>query len=112
MNAVMEYLSSHPAILTGIIIFIIIVILYFIIKQFIKIALVLLLIALLAGGYYYFQSPGKMSEKVKKSIDTVQSGADKAKGLYKDSKELIDKAQKIPGKVDRIFNEEADKTKK
>ena len=116
MDAIMEYLSSHPAMLTVLVIFAVIIILYFIFKQFVKLALVLLLIVLAAAGYYYFQNPNKMSEKVKESIGTVKSGTDKvmekSKSFYKDSKELIDKTKEVPGDVNRLFKGEGNKARK
>jgi glucan phosphoethanolaminetransferase (alkaline phosphatase superfamily) len=116
MDAIMEYLSSHPAMLTMLVIFAVIIILYFIFKKFIKLVLVLLLIVLAAAGYYYFQNPNKMSEKVKESIDTVKSGTDKvvekSKSFYKDSKDLIDKTKEMPGDVNRLFKGEEKKAGK
>ena len=116
MDAIMEYLSSHPAMLTAFVIFAVIIILYFIFKQFVKLALVLLLIAIAAAGYYYFQNPNKMSEKVKESIGTVKFGTDKvvekSKSFYKDSKELIDKTKEVPGDVNRLLKGEENKARK
>jgi glucan phosphoethanolaminetransferase (alkaline phosphatase superfamily) len=116
MDAIMEYLSSHPAILTALVIFAVIIILYFIFKRFVKLVLVLLLIALAAAGYYYFQNPNKMSEKIKESIGSVKSGTDKvvekSKSFYKDSKELIDKTKEVPGDVNRLLKGEENKVRK
>jgi hypothetical protein len=116
MDTIMAYLSAHPVILKGIVIFAAIIILYFIFKQFIKLALVLLLIVLVAAGYYYFQDPHKMSEKVKKSMDTVKSGSgqvvEKSKNFYKDSKELIDKTKEVPGDFNKLFKSAEDKAGK
>jgi len=112
----MEYLSTHPAILTGIIIFVAVAILYFIFKQFIKLAIVILLIALLAGGYYYLQDPKKMTEKLKTSMEKVQTGTDKvvekSKTFYKDSKELLGKAKEMPGDVGTVLKKATDQNKK
>lgn len=116
MDTVMEYLSAHPAIMTGLVMFAAIVILYFIFKQFIKLALVLLLIILMVAGYYYFQNPQNMSEKVKKSIDTMKSGStevvEKSKSFYKDSKELIDKTKKVPGDIFKLLKDAEDQAGK
>jgi glucan phosphoethanolaminetransferase (alkaline phosphatase superfamily) len=107
MDTITGYLSAHPAILTMIVIFAVIIILYFVFKQFIKLALILLLIALAFAAYYYVQDPNKMTEKVTKSIETVKSGTgtvvEKSKSMYKDSKELADKATKVPRDINKLL---------
>ncbi|PKN71564.1 MAG: hypothetical protein CVU54_00645 [Deltaproteobacteria bacterium HGW-Deltaproteobacteria-12] len=116
MDTIMEYLSAHPMILKGIVIFAAVIILYFIFKQFIKLALVLLIIVLAVAGYYYFQDPHKMPEKVKNSINSVKSGSDqvveKSKSFYKDSQELIDKTKELPRDFNKLFKSAEDKAGK
>lgn len=112
MDTIAEYISSHPAVLTIIVIFVVIIILHFIFKQFIKLALVILLIVMAVVGFYYIQDP----DKIKKTIDTIGAGVDEAKekgkSFFKDSKNLIDKAKDVPGDVNRLLKNSDDKAGK
>ena len=109
MDTIMEYLSSHPAILTALVIFAVIIILYFIFKQFVKLALVLLLIVLAAAGYYYFQDPNTISGKFKESVNTMKSGIndinEKRKTIYTDTKELFKEGKEMPGEVGKMIKD-------
>ena len=67
----------------------------------------MLFILMAVGGYYYFKEPDKTAEKIKQSIETFQTGTDeitdKCKNFYRDTKELFNKAKKVPGDINRLL---------
>jgi Ca2+/Na+ antiporter len=103
MDAITEYISAHPAVLTILIVFVVMVILYFVFKQFIKLALVILLIIIVAIGFYSFKDP----DNFKKTIETIGAGVDEAKekgkSFFRDSKNLFNKTKEVPGEIDRLI---------
>jgi energy-coupling factor transporter transmembrane protein EcfT len=116
MDAIIDYISAHPAVITLLVIFVVIVLLYFVLKQFFKLLLVALFILMAVGGYYYFKEPNKTAQRIKKSIDTVQTGTDeitdKWKNFYRDTKELFNKGKKVPGDINRLLHESSEKMEK
>jgi hypothetical protein len=68
----------------------------------------MLIILLAAFGYYYFKEPGKMQDKVKESVEMMESGftelADKSKSFYTDSKDLYKKSKDAPGQVNKLLD--------
>ncbi len=116
MDAITNYISTHPAVVTLLVIFVIIVLLYFILKQFIKLLLVALIILMAVGGYYYFKEPDKTAIRIKQSIETFQSGTDeitdKCKNFYRDTKELFKKGSKVPGDINRLLKDSDEKVSK
>lgn len=109
MDTIINYISAHPSVITVLVIFVVIVILYFIFKQFIKLLLIVLFILMAVGGYHYFKEPDKTAEKIKQSIETFQTGTDeitdKCKNFYRDTKELFNKAKKVPGDINRLLQD-------
>ncbi|MGA2782671.1 MAG: hypothetical protein ABSF13_12255 [Smithella sp.] len=109
MDAITGYISAHPAVLVIIVISIIILILHFIFKNLIRLALIMLFILLAASGYYYFKDPGKMPEKIEKSINMMKSGineiVDKSTSFRKDTQKLFKESKKMPGEVDKLLKQ-------
>jgi uncharacterized protein YoxC len=68
------------------------------------------------GGYHYFKEPDKTAEKIKQSIETFQAGTDeitdKCKNFYRDTKELFNKAKKVPGDINRLLQDQNGKASK
>jgi Ca2+/Na+ antiporter len=116
MDAIVNYISAHPSVVTLVVIFVVIMLLYFILKQFIKMLLIALFILMAVGGYYYFKDPGKTSEKVKQSVETFQAGTgeitDKLKNLYKDTIALFGQSKKVPGEIDKLLKDSNEKAGK
>ena len=109
MDTIVNYISAHPSVITMLVIFVVIVILYFIFKQFIKLLLIIVFILMAVGGYYYLKEPDKTAEKIKQSIETFQTGTDeitdKCNNFYRDTKELFNKAKKVPGDINRLLQD-------
>jgi hypothetical protein len=99
MEAITGFFTENPTAFKVMIIIVMIVVGYFIFKQFLKLSLVLLLIVLAGAGYHYYNNPQKMSEDVQK----LNSGKEKMKNFYKDSKELIHKTTKVPGDINKLL---------
>lgn len=116
MDAITDYISAHPAVITLLVVFVVIILLYFILKQFIKLLLVVLFILMAFGGYYYFKEPDKTAERIKQSVDTLQAGTDeitnKCKNFYRDTKELFNKGKKVPGDINRLLQDSNEKAGK
>ena len=116
MDEIVNYISAHPAIITLLVIVVVITLLYFILKQFIKLLLVALFILMAVGGYYYFKEPDKTAERIKQSIDTLQSGTDeitdKCQNFFRDTKELFNKGSKVPGDINRLLQDSDEKARK
>jgi len=116
MDAIVNYISAHPSMITLVVIFVAIMLLYFILKQFIKMLLIALFILMVVGGYYYFKEPGKTSERVKQSMETFQTGTgeikDKFKNLYKDTIELFNQSKKVPGDINKLLKDSNEKAGK
>ena len=116
MDTIINYISAHPSVITLLVIFVVIILLYFIFKQFIKLLLVALVILMAVGGYYYFKEPDKTAEKIKQSIETFQTGTDeitdKCNNFYRDTKELFNKAKKVPGDINRLLQDPTEKAGK
>ncbi len=108
MECVYDYFSTHPAAYTMLAIFIVIVILCFILSKFIKLTILLLFIILLVGGVYLSKDPATMPDKIKKSVETLKSGGeqivDKVSNFWRETKDLADKAKKIPGDLDKMLD--------
>ncbi len=104
MEMITGFFTEHPMVFKVMVIFFIIFVAYLIFKQFLKISLALLLIALAGAGYHYYNKPQNISEDVHK-----------IKNIYKDSKNLANKATSLPGEVNKLLkgadNESGDKTK-
>lgn len=116
MDTVTNYISAHPSVITLLVIFVVIILIYFVLKQFIKLLVVMLIILMAAGGYYFFKEPDKTTERIKQSIDTLQSGtdeiADKCKNFFRDTKELFNKGKKVPGEINRLLQDSDEKAGK
>jgi len=105
MEAITGFFTNNPTAFKIMIIFVLIVVAYFIFKQFLKLSLVLLLIVLAGAGYHYYNNPQKMS----KDVQNLNSGVEKLKNFYKDSKELIGKSAKVPGDINKLLKGSEDK---
>ena len=116
MDAIIDYISAHPSVITLLVIFVVIMLLYFVFKQFIKLLMVALFILMAVGGYYYFKEPDKTAARIKQSIDTVQAGTDeitdKFKNFFRDTKELFNKGKKVPGDINRLLQDSNEKAGK
>jgi hypothetical protein len=116
MDEIVNYISTHPAVITLLVVFVVIILLYFILKQFIKLFLVALFVLMAVGGYYYFQEPDKTAQRIKHSVDTLQAGTDeitnKFKNFYRDTGELFSKGKKVPGDINRLLQDSNEKAGK
>jgi len=116
MDEIVNYISTHPAVITLLVIFVVIILLYFVLKQFFKLFLIALFILMAVGGYYYFKEPDKTAARIKQSIDTVQAGTDeitdKFKNFFRDTKELFKKGSKVPGDINRLLKDSDEKAGK
>ena len=108
METIAVFFTENPTVFKVMIIIVLIVVAYFIFKQFLNLSLVLLLIVLTGAGYHYYNNPQKMSEDVQK----LKSGVEKGKSFYKDSKELIHKAAKLPGEINSLLKGKEDQAEK
>lgn len=108
MDAISGYISTHPAIIVIGVILIVLLFLNFIFKNLIRLIIIALFFLLAAFGYYYFHNPVETKEKVKKSVQMVESGIseikDKSKNFYQDGKELYKKTKEAPGGVNKLLD--------
>lgn len=108
MECVYNYFSTHPTAYTLLAIFIVIVILFFILSKFIKLTILFLFIILLVGGVYLSKDPATMPDKIKKSMETLKSGGeqivDKVSNFWRETKDLADKAKKVPGELNKLLD--------
>ena len=108
MECVYNYFSTHPAAYTLLAIFIVIAILWFILSKFIKLTILLLFIILLVGGVYLSKDPATMPDKIKKSVEILKSGGeqivDKVSNFWRGTKDLADKAKKIPEDLNKMLD--------
>jgi hypothetical protein len=104
MEMIAEFFTEYPIIFQVMVIIFIIFVAYLIFKQFLKLSLALLLIALAGAGYHYYNKPQKITEDVHK-----------IKKIYKESKNLADKAMNLPKEINKLLkntdNESANKRK-
>lgn len=116
MDIIIDYMSAHPAAITLIVILVVIFLLYLILKQLIKFFLVVLFVLMAVGGFYYFKDSDKTAEKIKNSVDTIQAGtdeiADKCKNFYRDTKDLFNRAKKVPGEINALLEDSDEKAGK
>lgn len=108
MESLSSYFTANPANFTLPAILFAIVILYFILKKFIKLTVILLIVLLLAGGVNLLKDPASMPGKIKTTVQTFVAGGeqmwDKFSSLWRDTKDLADKARRTPGEINKLLN--------
>ncbi|MEN6639469.1 MAG: hypothetical protein ABFC95_09760 [Smithella sp.] len=108
MESLSSYFTANPANFTLLAILFAIVILYFILKKFIKLTVILLIVLLLAGGVNLLKDPASMPGKIKTTVQTFVAGGeqmwDKFSSLWRDTKDLADKAKRTPGEINKLLN--------
>jgi hypothetical protein len=109
MDVITGYLSAHPAVFVIAVILIILMLLNFFFKSLIKLVLIMMFILLVAIGYYYFKDPSTVPEKIKASMETMQSGVNeienKGKGFYDDSKDFYKKTKDDPESIGNMLED-------
>jgi hypothetical protein len=108
MESLSSYFTANPANFTLLAILFAIVILYFILRKFIKLTVILLIVLLLAGGVNLLKDPASMPGKIKTTVQTFVAGGeqmwDKFSSLWRDTKDLADKARRTPGEINKLLN--------
>lgn len=108
MESLSSYFTANPANFTLLAILFAIVILYFILRKFIKLTVILLIVILLAGGVNLLKDPASMPGKIKTTVQTFVAGGeqmwDKFSSLWRDTKDLADKAKRTPGEINKLLN--------
>lgn len=108
MESLSSYFTANPANFTLLAILFAIVLLYFILRKFIKLTVILLIVILLAGGVNLLKDPASMPGKIKTTVQTFVAGGeqmwDKLSSLWRDTKDLADKAKKTPGEINKLLN--------
>lgn len=108
MESLSSYFTANPANFTLLAILFAIVILYFILRKFIKLTVILLIVLLLAGGVNLLKDPASMPGKIKTTVQTFVAGGeqmwDKFSSLWRDTKDLADKAKRTPGEINKLLN--------
>lgn len=108
MESLSSYFTANPVNFTLLAILFAIVLLYFILRKFIKLTVILLIVILLAGGVNLLKDPASMPGKIKTTVQTFVAGGeqmwDKFSSLWRDTKELADKAKKTPGEINKLLN--------
>jgi len=108
MESLSSYFTANPANFTLLAILFAIVILYFILRKFIKLTVILLIVILLAGGINLLKDPASMPGKIKATVQTFVAGGeqmwDRFSSLWRDTKDLADKAKRTPGEINKLLN--------
>lgn len=108
MESISAYFSSHPTAFTWLTVFVVVMILYFLLKKFIKLTLIIVVVLLLVGGVQLFKDPATAPDKIRTSLETLKSGGEKIvekfSNFWRDSKELADKASKVPGDINKLLD--------
>ncbi|HPN86380.1 MAG TPA: hypothetical protein PKV11_04865 [Smithella sp.] len=108
MESLSSYFTANPANFTLLAILFAIVILYFILRKFIKLTVILLIVILLAGGVNLLKDPASMPGKIKTTVQTFVAGGeqmwDKFSSLWRDTKDLADKAKRTPGEINKLLD--------
>ena len=108
MEAVTDYLSANPIVVTLLFLFIVLFLLYCVLKKFLKFTIVLIFVFLLVGGVYLFKDPGTAPDKIKTATETIKAGGEqiveKFSSFWDDTKELAGKAKKVPGDINRMLD--------
>jgi len=116
MEAVTDYLTANPVVVTLLVLFIGLFLLYCVLKKFLKFTLVVIFVFLLIGGVYLFKDPGSAPDKIKNVAETIKAGgqqiAENFGNFWEDTKELAGKAKKVPGDINRMLDTAKDEVGK
>lgn len=108
MDAIIDFISAHPAIAGLSVALIIILFLHFTFKNLVKFVLIILVILMILFGINSFKGKDTLNGEPKESTKLTQSVIDdikfKMSHMIKDMKDLYRKSKTAPKEVDKLLD--------
>ena len=108
MDAITDFITTHPAIFGMGVALIIVLFLHFTFKSMVKFFVIIFLIVLLIFGFYSFKDKDPMNEGINKSTQMTQSAMDNLKtkffNMIDDLKDLYRRSKAAPKEVDKLLD--------
>jgi len=108
MDAITDFITTHPALFGIGIALIIVLFLHFTFKSMVKLFVIICLIVLLVFGFYSFKDKDSMNEGLNESTQVTQSAMDNLKtkffNMIDDLKDLYNRSKAAPKEVDKLLD--------